>query len=71
MRANVCAAMGSLSCALLSVVLTFFFMAASDFHHDTSFESWWWYARWLIAQQFIATAWGVVLTYFTLVMCVC
>ena len=59
-------AVGSLTCALLSVVLTYFFMAASDFHHCTSFDAWWCYARWLVAQQFVATAWGVVLTYFTL-----
>ena len=63
-------AVGALTCALLSVVLCFFFMAASDFHHDSSFDAWWWYARWLVAQQFISTAWGVVLTYFTLMMCV-
>ncbi len=31
-------AVGALTCALLSVVLTFFFMAACDFHHATSFH---------------------------------
>lgn len=61
---------GALTCALLSVVLVFFFMAASDFHHISSFDAWWHYARWLVLQQFISTAWGVVLTYFTLMMCV-
>ena len=61
---------GALTCALLSVVLVFFFMAASDFHHISSFDAWWRYARWLVLQQFISTAWGVVLTYFTLMMCV-
>lgn len=54
--------------ALSVVLLVFFFMSACDFHHPTSFAAWWGWARWLVAQQFVPTAWGVVLAYFTLMM---
>ena len=64
-------ASGSLTCALLSVVLVYFFLAAGDWDEEGhNFAEWWQLVKWLVLQQFLATAVGIVLFFISLMVLV-
>jgi hypothetical protein len=58
---------GAFTSALLSIVLVYFFLAAGDWDDGGhNFGEWWQLVKWLVLQQFIATAVGIVLFFITL-----